>query len=80
MPEKQKTGRKPVFIPVTFYPSPLTLLLKVPRSPSLELYVLPNGGGQNFFSYYAQARIWFQMELRGLEPLTSAMRMQLSPS
>ena len=45
----------------------------VPRTPSLELYVLPIGGGQliNFLK---------AMELRGIEPLTSAVRLQRSPS
>jgi hypothetical protein len=45
----------------------------VPRTPSLELYVLPIGGGQliNFLK---------AVELRGIEPLTSAVRLQRSPS
>ena len=45
----------------------------VPRAPSLELYVLPIGGGQ---------LLDFQksVELRGIEPLTSAVRLQRSPS
>ncbi len=47
--------------------------LIVPRAPSLELYVLPNGGGQLI-------KIAYLMELRGIEPLTSAVRLQRSPS
>ena len=45
----------------------------VPRTPSLELYVLPIGGGQ--LINFPKA-----MELRGIEPLTSAVRLQRSPS
>ena len=48
----------------------------VPRTPSLELYVLPSGGGQliNF------QKLKKTVELRGIEPLTSAVRLQRSPS
>jgi hypothetical protein len=46
----------------------------VPRTPSLELYVLPIGGGQ-LINFQKKT-----MELRGIEPLTSAVRLQRSPS
>jgi hypothetical protein len=51
--------------------------VNVPRAPSLELYVLPNGGGQ-LLSPTAYNPI--RMELRGIEPLTSAVRLQRSPN
>ena len=59
--------------------------VNVPRTPSLELYVLPNGGGQLLSrpSYTPTRHYWrvsYQMELRGIEPLTSAVRLQRSPS
>jgi hypothetical protein len=41
-----------------------------PRTPSLELSVLPNSGGQKPANH--------TMELRGIEPLTSAVRLQRS--
>jgi hypothetical protein len=41
-----------------------------PRTLSLELSVLPNSGGQCSVNH--------TMELRGIEPLTSAVRLQRS--
>ena len=58
----------------------------LPHTPSLELSVLPNGGGQciellaSYSAIAAPTKFTYEMELRGLEPLTSAMRMQRSPS
>ena len=58
----------------------------LPHTPSLELSVLPNGGGQCIELLAAQSASTAptnsrkKMELRGIEPLTSAMRMQRSPS
>ena len=58
--------------------------VNVPRAPSLELYVLPNGGGQLplrlLIPQSATNGESFRMELRGIEPLTSAVRLQRSPS
>ena len=56
--------------------------VNVPRAPSLELYVLPNGGGQLIlYTQFAQTRREsLCMELRGIEPLTSAVRLQRSPN
>src|SRR5215207_7835017 len=51
----------------------------VPHTPSLELSVLPNGGGQCIellachSAMTAPTNSRNEMELRGLEPLTSAM-------
>lgn len=57
-------------------------LVNVPRAPSLELYVLPNGGGQlmPLISQFATKCESLCMELRGIEPLTSAVRLQRSPN
>jgi hypothetical protein len=65
----------------------------LPRAPSLELAVLPISGGltlrlqtisgtnrHTFYQYTVREHGVPLMELRGLEPLTSAMRMQRSPS
>ena len=57
----------------------------LPRAPSLELYVLPIGGGQQLLLARSVPRTArtpseFKMELRGVEPLTSAVRLQRSPN
>jgi hypothetical protein len=58
--------------------------VNVPRAPSLELYVLPNGGGQLSLALLIHQSATkgesLCMELRGIEPLTSAVRLQRSPN
>jgi hypothetical protein len=51
----------------------------LPRTLSLELSVLPISGGQCFRRGENQF-LWSFMELTGIEPVTSAVRLQRSPS
>ena len=57
-------------------------LISLPRSPSLELYVLPIGGGHYLLvlNLIGRTLIDKQVELTGIEPVTSAVRLQRSPS
>ena len=55
----------------------------LPRALSLELSVLPISGGQRSKGqFYARSipKYSVPMELRGVEPLTSAVRLQRSPN
>jgi hypothetical protein len=69
-----------------------TVSPELPRAPSLELCVLPNSGGQNFVGENCACTLsqrgavfvplvpFAAMELTGIEPVTSAVRLQRSPS
>jgi hypothetical protein len=66
-----------------------TVSPELPRAPSLELCVLPNSGGQNFVGENCACNLSQRgavfvpdaaMELTGIEPVTSAVRLQRSPS